>query len=254
MPIEFLSDEQKNQYGHFSCEPNDVQLSRYFHLDEADLAFILRRRGDKNRLGFALQLTSARFLGTFLSDVMLAPAKVQVFVARQLAIKDMDVLANYAQRDTTKREHTALIRKHYGYREFSDPPWAFRLSRLLYTRAWISNERPSLMFDFATAWLIQNKILLPGISTLTRLISEIRERAANRLWKRLSSLPSDEKKQNWKRFCKYLKVRAFLNLIAFEKAQWQSVVLHLMRLLNAIRHCRILAYKSSISHISRQFG
>ncbi len=194
MPIEFLSDEQKKQYGHFSYEPNDVQLSRYFHLDEADLAFILERRGNQNRLGFALQLTSVRFLGAFLSDVMFAPANVQTFVARQLAIKDIDVLANYAQRDTTKREHTALIRRHYGYRELSEPPWVFRLSRLLYTRAWISNERPSLMFDFATAWLIQNKILLPGISTLTRLISEIRERAANRLWKRLSSLPSDEQK------------------------------------------------------------
>ena len=50
------------------------------------------------------------------------------------------------------------------------------------------------MFDFATAWLIQNKILLPGVSTLSRLISEIRERAVNRLWQRLSSLPTDEQK------------------------------------------------------------
>ncbi len=109
-------------------------------------------------------------------------------------IGDTTVLAAYAQRDTTKREHTALIREHYGYRKFSDPPWAFRLSRLLYTRAWISNERPSLMFDFATAWLSQNKVLLPGASTLSRLISEIRERAVNRLWQRLSSLPTSEQK------------------------------------------------------------
>lgn len=194
MPIEFLTEEQKKLYGQFSCEPNEVQLSRYFHLDEADLAFILDRRGDPNRFGFALQLTSVRFLGTFLSDLMLVPANVQAFVARQLSIKDAGVLVDYAQRDTTKREHTALIRRHYGYREFSDSPWAFRLSRLLYTRTWISNERPGLMFDFATAWLIQHKVLLPGVTTLSRLISEIRERAANRLWKRLSSLPTDEQK------------------------------------------------------------
>lgn len=122
------------------------------------------------------------------------PANVKAFVARQLKIRSVAVLADYAQRDTTKREHTALIRKQYGYREFGDPPWTFRLSRLLFTRAWISNERPSLMFDFATAWLIQNKILLPGASTLSRLIAEIRERAANRMWQRLSSLPTDEQK------------------------------------------------------------
>lgn len=171
-----------------------MQLTRYFHLDEADLAFISNRRAVQNQLGFALQITSVRFLGCFLSDITLIPANVQIFVARQLSITDLTVVADYAKRDTTKREHTALIRNQYGYHEFSDPPWSFRLSRLLYTRAWISNGRPSLMFDFATAWLIQYKVLLPGATTLTRLISKIRDRVANRLWLRLSSLPTDEQK------------------------------------------------------------
>ncbi|MBM7266799.1 DUF4158 domain-containing protein, partial [Citrobacter freundii] len=78
---------------------------------------------------------------------------------------------------------------------FGEFPWTFRLNRLLYTRAWISNERPSLMFDFATAWLVQHKILLPGTTTLSRVITEIRERAANRLWQRLLALPNDEQKR-----------------------------------------------------------
>lgn len=194
MAVEFLTAEQKAQYGQFSGAPNAVQLSRYFHLDETDLALIAHRRGDQNRFGFALQLTAVRFLGTFLADVTSAPANVQLFIARQLSIPNPAIVATYAQRETTKREHTALIRKHYGYCEFSDPPWSFRLSRLLYTRAWVSNERPSLMFDFATAWLIQHKILLPGVSTLTRLIAEIRERATRRLWRKLAALPTDAQK------------------------------------------------------------
>jgi len=195
MAVDFLTADQKAQYGQFCGEPNEVQLTRYFHLDEADMAFILKRRGKKNRLGFALQLTSVRFLGTFLSEISQAPVNVQTFVARQLSITDLSVLADYAQRETTKREHTALIRKQYGYHELNESSWVFRLSRLLYTRAWISNERPSLMFDFATAWLIQNKVLLPGVSTLSRLISEIRERAINQLWQRLSSLPTNKQKE-----------------------------------------------------------
>lgn len=106
-------------------------------------------------------------------------------------MQDLSVLTDYAQRDTTKREHNALIRKQYGYKEFGEPPWVFRLSRVLYARAWISNERPSVMFEIAVAWLAQYKVLLPGESTLSRLISEVRKRAADRLWQKLSSLPNE---------------------------------------------------------------
>ncbi|WP_171879279.1 Tn3 family transposase, partial [Klebsiella quasipneumoniae] len=87
-------------------------------------------------------------------------------------------------------EHHGLIRQHYSYHDFGDFPWSFRLKRLLYTRAWLSNERPGLMFDFATAWLLQNKVLLPAASTLTRVIGEIRERATRRLWRKLAALPN----------------------------------------------------------------
>ena len=70
--------------------------------------------------------------------------------------------------------HRAEIRNCYGYRDFGEPPWPFRLTRWLFLRAWLGNERPSLLFDLATAWLIEHKILLPGVTTLTRLVARIR--------------------------------------------------------------------------------
>lgn len=107
MPVDFLTSEQKASYGQFTGEPNEVQLARYFHLDEADLAFLLQRRGDQNRFGVALQLGCVRFLGTFLIDLSQVPINVQWFVARQLGIPDIGILSTYAQRDTTRREHAA---------------------------------------------------------------------------------------------------------------------------------------------------
>ncbi|MBQ0219495.1 DUF4158 domain-containing protein, partial [Alcaligenes faecalis] len=41
-------------------------------------------------------------------------------------IRDITVLAEYGQRKNTRREHAALIRQHYQYREFAWP-WTFRL-------------------------------------------------------------------------------------------------------------------------------
>jgi hypothetical protein len=194
MSDDFLTSEQTENYGRYVADPNEVQLARYFHLDERDLAFINQRRGKHNRLGIALQLTTARFLGTFLPDPLQIPSFIRFYIAAQLNISRPEILSRYAERENTRWEHQGLIKLYYDYHDFGDFPWTFRLKRLLYTRAWLSNERPGLLFDFATAWLLQNKILLPAASTLTRLIGEVRERASRRLWRRLALLPDSWQK------------------------------------------------------------
>ncbi len=85
MPVDFLTTEQTESYGRFTGEPDELQLARYFHLDEADKEFIGKSRGDHNRLGIALQIGCVRFLGTFLTDMNHIPSGVRHFTARQLS-------------------------------------------------------------------------------------------------------------------------------------------------------------------------
>src|SRR6266540_3293541 len=119
MPVEVLTAEQERRYGRFAGEPTPAQLARYFHLDDADRALLADRRGDHNRLGLALQIVTARFLGTFLSDPTDVPAAVVASVAAQLGIPGDTGLSLY--RDGEARwDHAAVIRKRYGYRDFGE--------------------------------------------------------------------------------------------------------------------------------------
>ncbi|WP_407213940.1 DUF4158 domain-containing protein [Escherichia coli] len=192
MPVDFLTTEQTESYGRFTGEPDELQLARYFHLDEADKEFIGKSRGDHNRLGIALQIGCVRFLGTFLTDMNHIPSGVRHFTARQLGIRDITVLAEYGQRENTRREHAALIRQHYQYREFAAP--TFRLTRLFIYPELDKQRTSRLLFDLATGWLMQHRIILPGATTLTRLISEVREKATLRLWNKLALIPSAEQR------------------------------------------------------------
>jgi len=46
-----------------------------------------------------------------------------------------------------------------------------------------------VLFDLATAWMIEHQVLLPGVSVLARLITRIRERANTHLYRMLAGFP-----------------------------------------------------------------
>jgi hypothetical protein len=180
MPVSFLSESQKQHYGCYVGEPTAAQLAQYFYLDDTDQMHLARRRGLHNRLGFAVQLGTVRFLGTFLPDPTAVPAGVVRYLAQQLRIADPSCLTRYRTSDQ-RWEHTAEIRRVYGYTDFLTPRVQFRLQRWLYALCWTGTDRPSVLFERAITWLLSHKVMLPGVSVLERLVARLRPRVEARV-------------------------------------------------------------------------
>lgn len=194
MLVEFLSDEQAAGFGRFVGEPLRADLERFFYLDDVDRDLVAVRRGDHGRLGFAVQLGTVRFLGTFLADPLDVPWGVVEYLAAQLGVADPSVVKRYAERVETPNAHAREIRRVYGYRDLAGPV-AEELTAFVYSRAWTHGERPTVLFEHATAWLRRERVLLPGVSTLVRVVQSAREAAQARLYEVVATAADDRDPQ-----------------------------------------------------------
>lgn len=93
--------------------PDSRGMVRHYTLSSEDLALINRRRGDPNRLGFAIMLCYLRFPGRILQQGEQPPVTLSAFVAEQLGL-DAVQFGNYAERDQTRREHALEIQAALG--------------------------------------------------------------------------------------------------------------------------------------------
>lgn len=190
MPISFLTEEQRLTYGTYQGELTSGQLGQYFYFDDRALTLIRHQRTEVTRLGFAIQLGTIRFLGTYLTDPRDVPPSVIDAVGEQLGINNAaHVLTKYDNQEWYQR-HAATISSLYGYCSFHVQPYHFRFTRWLYNQAWLTNERPILLFDRATSWLVQRKIILPGVTTLERTVSTVREKASSHMFKQIAKVAS----------------------------------------------------------------
>lgn len=183
-----LEDFDATRYGGFAEAPSRQELERYCFLDDMDRELVAKRRGDHNRLGFALQLVTVRCLGTFLADPLDVPTVVVDYLASQLGIADASCVKAYLEREKTRFEHQWGIAREYGWRSFADVEE--ELARWIDDRAWTTGEGPQTLFDTSVAWLRERRVLLPAASTIARLVGRVGEEAAQRFWDALAALPT----------------------------------------------------------------
>lgn len=155
--------------GNFAGVPSTDQLRLYFQLTDFDRELISEMRSAITQLGFAVQLGSVRFLGTFPNNLQQIPQVVIDYLAAQLSLSALS-FTQYTRRMTIN-QHQNLIRQQYHYRNFNDPTVNQSLADWLLKRAKYTNETSQLLSDMLLKKCLDEKILLPGITTFERFIS-----------------------------------------------------------------------------------
>jgi TnpA family transposase len=105
-----------------------------------------------------VQLTSLRYLGTFLTDPLDVPFVVVDELAGQLGIGDPSCLKTYGRREKTRLEHQWEITRREGWRDFTAAEADLR--SWLADLAWTTGDGPRALFAGAMAWLRQRQVLL----------------------------------------------------------------------------------------------
>ncbi len=128
-----------------------------------------------------MQLGTVRYLGRFLENPAAVPAQVVRWTAREIGVSASLDLPGYGEGEL-RWSHQAEIRRIYGYRPFSSEGVEPELVEWLRARAWATGESSRALFTRASKLLMGRRILLPGWSTLWRLVGPARESADERGW------------------------------------------------------------------------
>lgn len=69
----------------------------------------------------------------------------------------------------TQKQDFLCTKTRISINDFHEGSEAAASSRWIANRAWAGAGRPNVLFDLATARLVERKVLLPGVTVLARL-------------------------------------------------------------------------------------
>ena len=174
--------------GLFAFPATDEELIRHYTFTEPDISAIRQRRGNHNRLGFAVQLCYLRYPGFALPTDAVPPAPLLAIVGRQLCIEP-DIWPQYAQRPETRREHLAELQAWLNLTPFSIADYR-RFVRQLAELAQ-QTDRGIVLAELLVETLRQQRIIMPPIDVIERVCSEALTRGTRKVYEALTAPLSD---------------------------------------------------------------
>ena len=193
MPEHWLTESKIGRFTTYPTEIPEADVVTFFTLTESDRRLLAGLHGEANRLGFALQLCTLRYLGFVPDDLQKSPLPVIRFLARQLAVSPASI-NSYGERSQTRTDHLQAIENHLGFHKASITE-KHEIERWLGERA-LEHDRPLLLLQLLCERLHAKKIVRPGLTLLERSVTVARQQAHEATWEMIASLLSAEDRRH----------------------------------------------------------
>ncbi len=155
-----------------------MTLRRYFTLHEADREEVGRCRGVANALGFAVQLCTLRWRGHFLRDMAGVPSAIVETLAEQAGFLSLALAASlqgYPASEDTRLDHHERIRRHLGFTRCGAAERGRLFDHMVATAQTV--PRAATLYPLSCRWLLEQRIVRPGPSTIRDILARARDRA-----------------------------------------------------------------------------
>lgn len=188
----FLTAAERERLSLYPKDISREDLGRFFTLTAQDLEIVAQQRGDYNRLGFALQLCSLRYLGFVPDDLLHPPQTVLKLLAYQLGVS-VEVIDAYGEREQTRSDHLLQIMEYLAYHRATSSDLQ-TLEDWLVERA-LEHDKPTFLLHTAAERLRWDRTLRPGLTTLERIVATARQRARKTTFENVAHLLSADGKR-----------------------------------------------------------
>jgi TnpA family transposase len=191
MPVQFLTDEERERLSQFPEQIEEEDIIAFFTLSTPDMKEIHKQRGEQNKLGYAIQLCALRFMGFSPDSATDSPPDVIKYVAKQLHLNP-ESLSGYGRRAPTRTAHFQRVRQYLGFRK-ADADYLQFLSEWIVDRA-LEHENPLLLLNLSCDKLIKDKIVRPGITRLERLVATAINKANKKTFNQVKPLLTKDRR------------------------------------------------------------
>ncbi|MEK5105051.1 Tn3 family transposase [Cytobacillus sp. FSL M8-0252] len=187
---ELLTAEQRQAL--MQIPEDEWVLGTYYTFSKRELEIINKRRREENRLGFATQLAVLHYPGWSYTHIKSIPESVLHYIAKQIGATSSS-LSLYPQRDNTLWDHLKEIRNEFGFLPFTLKEYRMTFKHL-HQLAFENGDTSHLLFE-CLDFLRKNRIILPAITTLERIVWEARAMAEKKIYNTVSQSLKIEQKE-----------------------------------------------------------